>query len=116
MASANTTIHTIPHSVAYITVPNEAVAKKLAHDLVKGKYAACVNIIPKITSVYEWEDKIEEDSELLLMIKTRTTRIDDLIAFVTKNHPYEVPEVISLPIVKGNKPYLDWILNVVPEK
>lgn len=102
------------HSVAYVTTPSEEVAKKIAHGLVSKKLAACINIIPKVTSVYEWEGKINEDSEALMMIKTRSCRIDELTLFVKENHPYSVCEVISLPIENGNDPYLKWIGDTVP--
>ncbi|XP_018334460.1 protein CutA homolog [Agrilus planipennis] len=104
------------HSVAYVTAPNEEIGKKLAHGLVSNKLAACVNLIPKITSIYEWEGKIEEDSEVLLMIKTRTSRIPELTEFVKKNHPYTVCEVISMPIANGNEEYLKWVGEIVPTK
>ncbi|XP_030764442.1 protein CutA homolog [Sitophilus oryzae] len=104
------------HSAVYVTTPNEEVAKKIAHGLVKEKLAACVSIIPKITSIYEWNNEINEDSEALLMIKTRTSKVDDLIPYVKANHPYTVCEVISVPIMKGSKDYLDWIDKIVPEK
>ncbi|XP_059149250.1 protein CutA homolog isoform X2 [Physella acuta] len=100
-------------SMAFVSVPNIEVAKKLASDIVKNKLAACVNIIPQVTSVYEWEGKINEDSELLLMIKTMTSKVEELSEFVRKNHPYEVAEVISAQIDKGNPPYLDWISKTV---
>ncbi|KAI8779138.1 protein CutA isoform X2 [Biomphalaria glabrata] len=100
-------------SMAFVTVPNIEVGKKLAGDIVKNKLAACVNIIPQVTSIYEWEDKIQEDSELILMIKTLTVKIDELSEFVRKNHPYDVAEVISAPIENGNPPYLEWISKVV---
>ncbi|XP_046404406.1 protein CutA homolog isoform X2 [Ischnura elegans] len=103
------------HSVAYVTAPSEEVAKKLAKGIVSGKLAACVNIIPKVTSIYEWKGEISEDAEVLMMVKTRTSRVEQLVEFIRKNHPYELPEVISLPIQKGNPPYLDWISEIVPE-
>lgn len=102
------------HSVAYVTVPDDAVAKRLARGLVENKLAACVNIIPRLTSIYEWEGKIQEESELLLMIKTRTEKVDTLTKYVKENHPYTVCEVISLPIQNGNSDYLKWISEVVP--
>ncbi|KAJ8967079.1 hypothetical protein NQ314_003091 [Rhamnusium bicolor] len=102
------------HSVAYVTAPNEEVAKKIGHGLVSKKLAACVNIVPKITSIYEWEGKINEDAEVLMMIKTRTVKIDELTEYVKANHPYTVCEVISLPIQNGNEAYLKWISDIVP--
>lgn len=103
------------HSAAFVTCPNDTVAKELARGIVEKKLAACVNIIPQITSVYEWQGKIEEDSEVLLMIKTRSSKIPALAEYVRSNHPYEVAEVISLPIDQGNPPYLKWIGDIVPE-
>lgn len=102
------------HSVAYVTTPNEDVAKTLAHGLVSKKLAACVNIIPRVTSVYEWEGKINEDPEVLMMIKTRTSKVKELTEYVKSNHPYTVCEVIALPIAAGNEQYLKWLGDVVP--
>ncbi|KAJ3628250.1 hypothetical protein MTP99_015567 [Tenebrio molitor] len=116
ISSQNSSYVAGTHSVAYVTTPNEEVAKKIAHGLVKQKLAACVNIIPRITSIYEWEDKINEDPEVLMMIKTRTTKVDALTEYVKSNHPYSVCEVISLPIENGNEPYLKWIGEIVPNK
>lgn len=103
------------HSIAYVTTPNENSAKELARKLVEHKLAACVNIVPGLTSVYEWEGKLNEDHETLLMIKTRTSRVDELAKFVRENHPYSVAEVISVPIENGNPPYLEWLSRSVPE-
>ncbi|XP_075939108.1 protein CutA homolog [Anarhichas minor] len=103
------------HSAAFVTCPNDTVAKDLARAIVEKKLAACVNIVPAITSVYEWQGKIEEDSEVLLMIKTRSSKVPALAEYVRSNHPYEVAEVISLPIEQGNPPYLKWIGDAVPE-
>ena len=60
--------------------------------------AACVNIVPQITSVYRWKGKVEKDNEILLIIKSRKSRLQELTSFICQNHPYEVPEVISLPV------------------
>lgn len=99
-----------------MTAPDEHTAKKLAHDIVSNKLAVCVNLIPKITSIYEWEGKINEDSEVLMMIKTKTSRVDELSKFVRENHPYSVAEVISMPIENGNPLYLKWVMEAFSEK
>ncbi|XP_018413640.1 PREDICTED: protein CutA isoform X1 [Nanorana parkeri] len=102
-------------SAAYVTCPNDKVAKDIARGLVQKKLAACVNIIPQITSIYEWKGKIEEDSEVLLMIKTRSSKVPALTEYVRSVHPYEVCEVISVPIDQGNPPYLSWVEENVPK-
>lgn len=104
------------NSIAFVTTTDETSAKILANLIITHKLAACVNIIPKITSIYHWEGKVNEDSEVLMMIKTKTSRIEDLIKFVRENHSYSVAEVISIPIEKGNPSYLDWIQKTVPDK
>jgi len=103
-------------SMAFVTAPTSEKAKEIAGGLVSGKLAACVNIIPGVVSVYEWEGKIENDEEVLMMIKTRTSRIEELTEFVKKNHPYDVCEVITTSIEGGNMAYLDWLAKSVPEK
>lgn len=97
------------YSICYVTAPTMEVAKKIAHGLVSSRLAACANIVPGITSVYHWKGKIEEDSELLLMIKTQTPLVPQVIDAVRGLHPYEVPEVISVPITAGYEDYLAWI-------
>ena len=101
-------------SMAFVTAPNSEKAKEIAGGIVSNKLAACVKIIPGVTSVYEWEGKIENDAEVLMMIKTRSSRIAELTEFVKKNHPYDVCEVITTSIEGGNKEYIDWIGKVVP--
>uniref|UniRef100_A0A914V8A5 G-protein coupled receptors family 1 profile domain-containing protein n=1 Tax=Plectus sambesii TaxID=2011161 RepID=A0A914V8A5_9BILA len=102
--------------VAYVTVPNEEAGKTLARGLIKEKLAACVNIVPRVISVYEWQGKVEEDGESMLVIKTRSSRVDDVAAYVRANHPYDVPEVISMPIENGNPAYLKWLGGQVEDK
>lgn len=101
------------HSAAFVTAPDETVAKTLARGLVTSKLAACVNIVPKIVSIYEWEGSVNEDSEVLLMIKTSTAKVDEISKYIRENHPYQVAEVISFPIENGNPPYLEWISTVL---
>lgn len=114
--SSTTTLESDKSAAVFVTAPDEIIAKKIAHGLVEQKLAACVNIIPQITSIYSWEGKINEDSEILLMIKTRASRVDDLSKFVRENHPYSVAEVIAVNIENGNPPYLEWISKTVPKK
>ena len=79
--------------------------------LVHQKLAACVNINESVTSVYEWEGKLEEDSELLLIIKTKKSLLDELTATVIKEHPYDTPEVIATDVVGGSPNYMTWVFN-----
>ncbi|XP_027456893.1 protein CutA isoform X2 [Callorhinus ursinus] len=99
-------------SAAFVTCPNEKVAKEIARAVVEKRLAACVNLIPQITSIYEWKGKIEEDNEVLMMIKTRSSMVPALTDFVRSVHPYEVAEVIALPVEQGNAPYLHWVHQV----
>jgi len=91
------------------TINTETDAQRIAENLVKSKFAACVNIIPGIQSIYEWEGKQRSDAELLLLIKTTKEKEKDVYEFLIHTHPYETPEIISLPIQNGSKDYLNWI-------
>lgn len=105
------------YTVSYVTTPDEKIAKEIAHKLVSNKLAACVNIVPQVTSIYVWgpENKVNEDHESMMIIKTTAAKTDALIKFVKENHPYSVAEVISMPIIKGNEPYLDWVEKSVAD-
>jgi periplasmic divalent cation tolerance protein len=97
------------HVVALSTVAKSEDAQRLARALVEQRLAACVNVIPGLTSVYRWKDKIESDAEHLLVIKTRRERVDALKRALVSLHPYELPELIVLPIEGGHLPYLAWV-------
>ena len=84
-------------------------AETLAGEIVEGRFAACVNLIPLRYSVYRWKGSVQRDDETLLLIKTARDRFPALKEFVLKNHPYEVPEVIALPVEAGHAPYLQWV-------
>lgn len=97
--------------VVLVTCPNQKVGQQLGHALVQERLAACVNVIPEITSIYRWEGKICRDAEVLLVIKTRRMRLSALIRRVKALHPYSVPEVIALPLVGGSASYLSWVCD-----
>ncbi|KAG8347689.1 putative CutA1 divalent ion tolerance protein [Trypanosoma vivax] len=101
--------------VCYVTTPSKEVARELSQRLVIGRLAACVNIIPAVTSVYRWEGRVCEEEEFLMMIKTRTALVKDVIESVRAHHPYSVPEVISVPISSGNDAYLRWVEDSTAE-
>ena len=95
--------------IVYCTVPNEFNANLIATTIVDENLAACVNIVPAITSIYKWDGKVQNDNELLLIIKTQESMFESLEKRIKEFHEYSIPEIIAIPIVKGNKEYLDWI-------
>jgi periplasmic divalent cation tolerance protein len=95
--------------VVLVTCPSQEVGEKIGQALVHDRLAACVNVVPGLTSIYRWEGKLCRDGEVLLVIKTRRTRLPALIRRVKGLHPYSVPEVIALPLVGGSPPYLSWV-------
>ena len=97
------------YSVCWVTAPTAAVAETIARTLVEGRLAACVNIVPNMTSVYSWKGKVEVEPEIMLMIKTRTALVPRVVQAVKGMHPYEVPEVISAELEEGLPAYLNWI-------
>ncbi len=100
-----------PFAIILCTCPDKDSAKKLAELLVSKNLAACVNIVPGITSVYSWEDKIETAHEQLLLIKTLYTHYQAIETLLRKQHPYEIPEIIALPIERGLPEYLEWMTS-----
>ena len=94
------------------TCPDEAHAESLSIHLIESGLAACINRLPGISSVYRWEGQLKQGTEVLLLIKTAASQWDALEAAIKSNHPYELPEIIAVPITMGHKPYLDWIQSV----
>ena len=92
-----------------ITAPDARCAETLARALVDERLAACVNVVPGVRSFYRWEGAVQEDSELLLVAKTRQDLAEALAARVKELHPYELPEVLALNAAGGSPAYLDWI-------
>ena len=99
------------YQLVLTTCPNEEVAKDIAQQLVAEKLAACVNIIPSITSIYSWQGEIHCDNEVQLLIKTNKQKFARLNERINQLHPYDVVEVIALNIQQGDKQYLNWISN-----
>ncbi len=97
--------------IVLMTAPDRACAERLARSLVEESLAACVNLLPQVHSIYRWQEKVETSEEVLLVAKTCTERVDDLIARATALHPYDVPEVIACPVTQGNAAYLKWVLE-----
>jgi len=102
-----------PFRVVYVTIDTPENAEKLARALVERQQAACVNIVPQIRSIYRWQGDICDDPELLLIIKTHTSKLAGIQQTVDELHPYEVAEMIALPITAGSDAYLAWLDDVV---
>ncbi len=99
--------------LVFCTVPDINTAEKIADILISKKQAACCNIIQGLTSIYSWEGKVNKDSELLLLIKSKRNLFNKVEKTIKQIHPYDVPEVISIDIAAGSKDYLNWMSTVV---
>jgi len=97
--------------VVLCTVPEAETAQRLAKGLVEERLAACVNAIPGVKSYYRWQGKIETESEIQLVIKTRRGRFDALAAWIEANHPYELPELVAIPADRASEAYLAWAVE-----
>ena len=97
--------------VVLCTVPDDATAERLAKGLVEERLAACVNAIAGVKSFYRWQSKIESDTEVQLVIKTRADRFDALAAWISENHPYEVPEIVAIPANRVSEGYFAWAVE-----
>ncbi len=97
--------------VVYCTCPDQATAERIAETMVNERLAACVTITPGLISIYRWQGQIQRDAEVLLIIKTRSAVYPLLEARIHDLHPYQVPEIIALPVQMGAATYLDWIAD-----
>lgn len=95
--------------VVLVTCPSREVGERIGHTLIEERLAACVNLIPDLTSIYRWEGRIHRDAEVLLLIKTRRRKLPGLMRRVKSLHPYSIPEIIALPLAGGSLPYLSWV-------
>lgn len=95
--------------VVFVTAPEAKVGSEIARALVESRLAACVNLVPGVSSLYRWEGEVQEDSEVLLVIKTQQSRCAELAERIEQLHPYDVPEVLALPVNGGSESYLSWL-------
>ena len=93
----------------YMTAGSKAEAQKIGNALVEGRLAACVNILDNMQSIYRWEERIQQDTEVVLIAKTTDTLVSVLIDKVKSLHSYDCPCIVSLPISNGYPPFLDWV-------
>jgi len=101
------------YAVIMITCSSEQEAGKIKKALLEKRKVACVNIVSRVNSFFWWEGKIDSCPEVLLLAKTKIKAFKEIVKLVKKIHKYEVPEIIALPIVEGNKDYLNWIKKTV---
>ena len=97
--------------VVLVTCPSRAVAARLARHLVSRRMAACANIVPGLTSLFWWKSKVDRSRETLLLLKTMAAGFEPLRRAVLALHPYDVPEIIALPVVAAHAPYRTWVAS-----
>ena len=102
-------------AVVLVTASGLEEGNKITATILDKRMAACVNIVPKISSMFSWQGKIDAADEVLLIIKTRASRVNDIIDTVKSVHSYSVPEIIALPVMAGHGAYFDWIAGEVGE-
>lgn len=95
--------------VILITASSETEAEKIGRALVEERLAACVNVVSGVRSIFFWEGKVQDEREMLMLIKSRLPLVSKIVSRVKDLHSYKVPEIIALPVVAGSKEYLDWV-------
>ncbi len=95
--------------VLFITTATAEEAQQISKVLLNQRKAACVNIVPKVSSLFWWQDKLDSAQESLLIVKTKASLLDEIVRLVKELHSYDIPEIIALPIISGNQDYLGWI-------
>jgi periplasmic divalent cation tolerance protein len=95
--------------LVFTTLPTSDAAVTLARTLVEERLAACANILPAVRSIYRWQGKLQDENEVLLLLKTRSDQLERLKARILELHPYEVPEMLAVPVEAGYSGYLEWI-------
>lgn len=92
-----------------MTVPDPSTGETLARRLVEERLAACGNVIPGVVSVYRWKGAVQRDEEALVLFKTTADRVSAFVEMALEIHPYEVPEILSLPVEDGHRAYMEWV-------
>ncbi len=95
--------------VVLVTAPDRAAAERLVDTLLEERLIACGNLVPGVQSIYRWNDAVQRESEVLLVLKTTAARVPTLLQRVPALHPYDVPEVLVIPVEAGHGPYLEWV-------
>lgn len=101
--------------VVFVTASTEEEARRIAELLLDQRKAACVNIVPRVDSLFWWQGKLDSAQESLLIIKTKASLLPEIVNLVKGVHSYEVPEIIAMPIIGGNEDYLKWLNSEVTE-
>ncbi len=99
--------------IIFTTLPNIVEAESLAEKIISEKLAACVQILPQMTSFYIWEGEMQREAEHLLLIKTLPEKYDELEQFITANHSYDTPEIIAIDAERVSGPYLEWMKQLL---
>lgn len=103
-------------TLVYITCPDKETALRLAKGAVEARLAACANILPGMVSVYEWDNALQTDEEVVLLLKTRRTLTSEITAWIKNQHPYSVPCIVQIPITGGNESYLEWLADQTEDR
>jgi len=106
-------METFPYVVLLITTATVEEAQRISRVLLEQKKAACVNIVPRVSSLFWWQDKLDSAEESLLIVKTKASLLNEIVPLVKEIHSYDIPELIALPIIGGNQDYLEWIRKEV---
>jgi len=106
-------METFPYVVLLITTATVEEAQRISKVLLEQRKIACVNIVPKVSSLFWWHDKLDSAEESLLIVKTKASLLNEIVPLVKEIHSYDIPELIALPIIGGNQDYLEWIRKEV---
>jgi len=102
-----------PYIVLLITTATAEEAQRISRVLLEQRKVACVNIVPRVDSLFWWQDKLDSADESLLIAKTKASLLSEIVSLVKELHSYDIPEIIALPIIGGNQDYLEWIQKEV---